>query len=380
MWVRTRPGRFILARTARVGIIGNGGFTHFLLDSWREIPDLEVTAISARNEERLRETAERHGIPGVYAGGDGWRRMLAEAPVDLVAVVTPPSLHAEMSIAAIEAGKAVLCEKPLATTVEDAEAIAEASHRKGVPVSINYVMRYNPLFHAIKSVIDERVLGEAHRVDFTNLASDEGLPPDHWFWDIEQSGGILVEHGVHFFDVYTWLLGSKAADVQGYRTVRPGTTQEDRVMASVRYESGALGTFYHAFDRPSRLERQRALITFDQGTIEVDGWIAIRASVDAAVSDDQARRLRQLLPPGGPVDEQIYGDGEHQAQGGGNDYRFDRRLRYDSVFCKDQGTMYAQNVRDALMDLVAAMHDPAHAIRADLEAGLSSLRIACAVK
>jgi len=366
--------------TARIGMIGNGGFTHFLLESWKSLPDVEVTAISARNEERLRDTADRFGIPGVYAGGDGWRRMLAEAPVDIVAVVTPPALHAEMTIAAVEAGKAVLCEKPLATNVEDAEAIAAASRERGVPVSINYVMRYNPLFHAVKSVIRERVLGEAHRVDFTNLASDEGLPPDHWFWDLEQSGGILVEHGVHFFDVYTWLLGSAPEDVQGYRTVRPGTTQEDRVMATVLYENGALGTFYHAFDRPSRLERQRALVSFDQGTIEIEGWIAIKATVDAAVSDAQAGRLRSLLPPHGPVDDRAFGDGEREARGGGKAYAFDRRLRYESVFSEDQGTMYAQNVRDALSDLVAAWRDPDNEVLADLEAGLSSLRIACAVK
>lgn len=370
-----------MPETTRIGMIGNGGFTHFLLESWRELPNVEVTAIAARNEERLRQTADTHGIPGVYANSDGWQRMLAEAPVDVVAIATPPALHAEMSIAAIEAGKAVLCEKPLATTVEDAEAIAAASRRHGVPVAINYVMRYNPLFHALKTVAEERLLGEAHRVDFTNLASDEGLSPEHWFWDIEQSGGILVEHGVHFFDIYTWLLDSRPADVQGYRTVRPGTSQEDRVMASVLYENGALGTYYHAFDRPSRLERQRALLTFDQGTIEVHGWIAVQATVDAAVTEAQARRLQELLPPSeATLQKEAYSQEEGAARGGGNEYQFDARLRYDSVFSEDQGTMYAQNVRDALSDLIAAVRDPKHAIRADLEAGLSSLQIACAVE
>lgn len=369
----------MVARTARIGMIGNGGFTDFLLRSWKGMPDVEVTAIAARDAARLRETAERHGIAGVYAGADAWRRMLDEAPVDIVVVATPPSLHAEMTLAAIAAGKAVLCEKPLATTVEDAEAVARAARERGVPVTVNYVMRYNPLFHAVKAVIEEGLLGEPHRVDFTNLASDEGLPPDHWFWDLEQSGGILVEHGVHFFDIYTWLLGSAPAEVQGFRTVRPGTTQEDRVLATVLYTSGALGTFYHAFDRPSRLERQRGLITFDQGTLEISGWIATRVEVDAAVSSAQAARLLELLPATGDPLREPYPEDGRDARGGGNAYHFDCRLRYAGDFAPDQGEMYARNVRDALADLVSAWREPGHRPRAGVETGVESLRVAAAV-
>ena len=368
-----------VAEPARIGMIGNGGFTDFLLRSWRALPDVEVTAIAARNEQRLRETAEEYGIPHVFAGDSGWRRLLTEAPVDIVVVATPPALHAEMTLAAIAAGKAVLCEKPLATTVEGAEAVHRAAAERSVPVVVNYVMRYNPLYQAVRKVIAEGVLGEPHRVDFTNLASDEGLPPDHWFWDLSRSGGILVEHGVHFFDVYRWLLDAAPVEVQGFRTVRPGTTQEDRVLATVLYDSGALGTFYHAFDRASRLERQRGLIALDQGTLEIEGWIATRVNVDAAVSNAQAARLKELLPPAGDVSHEPYTGAETNAKGGGHAYHFDCRLRYTSVFSEDQGTMYARNVRDSLMDLIRAWRDPNHTPSADAAAGLSSLRTAAAV-
>lgn len=368
-----------MASVARIGMIGNGGFTDFLLRSWRGMPDVEVTSVAGRAEARLRETAALHGIPHVYAGENGWRTLLAEAPVDIVAVVTPPALHAEMAIAAVEAGKAVLCEKPLATTVADGEAVARAAAKRGVPVSVNYVMRYNPLFHAVKQVISEGVLGAAHRVDFTNLASDEGLPPDHWFWDIAHSGGILVEHGVHFFDIYTWLLGSAPMEVQGFRTLRPGAAQEDRVVATVLYESGALATFYHAFDRPSRLERQHALIAFDQGTLEIEGWIATSVRVDASVSDGQAARLLEILPPVGEVARTPYSAADRSARGGGHEYQFDSRVRYSSQFAENQEEMYARNVRDALVDITNAWRDPRHRLTADLDAALTSLRIATSV-
>lgn len=368
-----------MSETARIGIIGNGGFTSFLIDAWQELPGVEVKAIAARNQARLDATASKFGIPHVFAGSSGWQDLVAEAPVDIVAIVTPPHLHAEMAIAALKAGKAVLCEKPLATTVADAELIARAVRTYGGPLSLNYVMRFNPLFEAIKNVVEEGVLGNLHRVDFTNLASDEGLPPEHWFWDLEQSGGILVEHGVHFFDIYTWVLGEAPSCVQGFRTVRPGTTQEDRVLATVLYNSGALGTFYHAFDRPGRLEYQRAMLSFDQGVLEVEGWIAINVRVDVSVATEQADRLKWLLPPTSSVNDLPYEADQRYARGGGREYLFDRRLQYESRFAPDQGVMYRRNVQDSLRDLVDAWRNPGSVPRANVEAGLSSLKIACSV-
>jgi predicted dehydrogenase len=284
-----------------------------------------------------------------------------------------------MAVAALEAGKHVFCEKPLATTVEDAERIRDAVNRTGKKLAMGFVLRYDPLFDRLKRIVDERVFGELHRVDFQNFAGDEHLPPDHWFWDVSQSGGILVEHGVHFFDIYTWLIGSRPKRVTGHRTVRPGTTQEDRVMATVEYESGALASFYHAFDKPSRLEKTTARLAFDRGYLEVEGWIALSLDFDAVLEPGNRERLDELLPGWTGKETSAYPEKEQASKGGGNDYRLVERVRGSWLLSEDKQAVYEACARADVMDLLRGIDSPAHAIQADVEAGLESVRIAASV-
>src|ERR1043166_7156595 len=99
------------------------------------------------------------------------------------------------------------------------------------------MQRYNPVFDMVRRLIDSRVLGEFLHGYFENYASDEGLPPEHWFWDREKSGGIFIEHGVHFFDLFNGWLGPGQV-VAAQRTLRPGTNLEDQVNCTLRYRDG----------------------------------------------------------------------------------------------------------------------------------------------
>ena len=109
-------------------------------------------------------------------------------------------------MAALEAGKHVICEKPLALTVAQADEMIAAARRNGRLLIANLMQRYNPLFDAVRKLIRSGVLGDFLHGTFENYASDENLPADHWFWDRSKSGGIFVEHGVHFFDLFDgWL-------------------------------------------------------------------------------------------------------------------------------------------------------------------------------
>ena len=90
---------------------------------------------------------------------------------------------------------------------------------------------------------------------FENYASDEGLPPEHWFWDRSKSGGIFIEHGVHFFDLFAGWLGAgevKSAQV----SFRPERGVEEQVQCAVRYGSGPVINFYHGFTQAGRMDRQ----------------------------------------------------------------------------------------------------------------------------
>src|SRR5258708_22501531 len=129
-------------------------------------------------------------------------------------------LHVPQVLAALEAGKHVICEKPLAMTVAEADTLIAMARKRDRVLVANLMQRYNPLFDAIKHLIQDQVLGELLHGYFENYASDENLPPEHWFWDRSKSGGIFVEHGVHFFDMFEGWLGPGVV-VAAQRSVRP---------------------------------------------------------------------------------------------------------------------------------------------------------------
>ena len=113
--------------------------------------------------------------------------------VDLVYIATPPFLHHPQTISASRAGKHVICEKPLALTIGQADELIEAAGRCDLLIVANLMQRYNPLFGMVRKLIDSRTLGEPLHGYFENYAGDKGLPSGHWFWDRTKSGSIFVE-------------------------------------------------------------------------------------------------------------------------------------------------------------------------------------------
>ena len=154
-------------------------------------------------------------------------KLLARDDIDMVYIATPPFLHYSQALAALEAGKHVICEKPLAMTVEQADTmIAVGAEARPLAVA-NLMQRYNPIFDAVSRLIESHVLGDLLHGYFENYASDENLPREHWFWDRAKSGGIFIEHGVHFFDLFAGWLGPGAV-VAAQRGIRPGSIAADR--------------------------------------------------------------------------------------------------------------------------------------------------------
>ena len=157
------------------------------------------------------------------------------------------------------------------------------------------MLRYNPLLQALVRLQDE-LLGPVQRFSFENDASDEDLPAGHWFWDDDVSGGIFVEHGVHFFDAAHLLVGSTPELVSAMAARRAdGTT--DLVSATARHPGGVLATHTHGFTHAHRCERQ--LLRLDHGAAEVrvEGWIPLRARVEAW-TDDAGAEVGEACRPG----------------------------------------------------------------------------------
>ena len=348
-----------------LGLAGAGRFGAFLAAAVADLPGLHLQAVADPDRERATELAAAHGATATA----GWKDLLADDRVDVVAVVTPPHRHAEVTLAALAAGKHVLAEKPVATTVTDARHVVTAAARSGRQLVVDHVLRYNPLLQALVTLQAE-LLGPVQRFAFENDASDEHLPPDHWFWDEATSGGIFVEHGVHFFDAAHLLLGTEPLAVSATAAHREdGTT--DLVSATALHPGGALATHTHGFCHADRCERQSWRLDHGAAEVRIEGWIPLRARVEAWTDDAGAETASGLpgradalfsvpghrLGPGSGITAVVHRDaGTLAARGRGRDLVLPHRVVLELVLGDDgaKQRVYAESVRAAAADLVSA--------------------------
>jgi predicted dehydrogenase len=277
--------------TIRLGVVGCGGFGLFALQHFAQVPGVELAGMAGTHREAAQAAAKRFGIPNIQEV-----EVLVRRPdIDLVYIATPPFLHHPQALLALRAGKHVLCEKPLAMTTQQADELIAAAAERDLLVSANLMQRYNPLFDAVHRLVQSKLLGELLHAFFENYAADEGLPAEHWFWDRNKSGGIFVEHGVHFFDLFEGWLG-KGAVVAAQRTLRPGTQFEEHVHCTVRYGDTALVNFYHGFHQPGRLDRQEFRLVFERGEVSLYEWVPCRVRIHAVADEQDTRELCELFP------------------------------------------------------------------------------------
>jgi len=190
----------------RAGVIGTGGAGSWHAKIYHQLPDVELVAIAEKNEARWPAAFKRIGIQ-VPAYAD-YREMLARPDIDVVSIATPNWLHAPIAIDALQAGKHVLTEKPMATTVADGEAMVRAAQESGrnLMVCLNY--RYRGDAQYLKSQISQGHLGAIYYAKCgwlrcTGIPGGEGS----WFIRKEQSGGgPLIDLGVHMLDLAMWLI------------------------------------------------------------------------------------------------------------------------------------------------------------------------------
>lgn len=272
-----------------LGVVGAGRFAAFCLPAYQALSEVKVVAVADPDVARARTLAP----PGARVYAD-YGALLEDPDVAIVVISTPPCLHGPQACDAARAGKHALVEKPLATSPEEAERAVRASQEAGVKLTVNYVLRHHPLHRLAREVVRSRALGDLQHVSLVNLATDDGLPPGHWFWDRSQSGGIHVEHGVHFFDLVNQLVGALPDGVAGGDQRRPDG-RVDRAWAVVRYQEGVLATFYHSFSRPRCIERTTMGISLSRGEIVLEGWIPTRLELFGLVDEAGLATLQALV-------------------------------------------------------------------------------------
>ena len=238
-----------------------------------------LVAICGRTEEAVAEAAKRFGFETYYTD---WRKVITDDRIELVDNCLPNNMHAEPSIAAVEAGKNILCEKPLAATLEDARAVYEAAERAGVKNMTAFNYRFVPAIRLAKKLIDEGYIGKILQYRAVYLQEWIMDPDFPLVWRLRRSvagSGALGDLGAHIIDLARFLVGevsSVCGLTETFIKERPlpenpeekGKVDVDDVfIAMARFKNGAIGSFEASRFCAGRKNYQRIEIHGTEGSI-----------------------------------------------------------------------------------------------------------------
>jgi predicted dehydrogenase len=202
--------------------------------------------------------------------------------VDIVDVCTPTAAHRSMVLKAAEAGKHVLCEKPIALQLEDAEIMIQACQKAGVRFFICMVVRFFPQYRLAKNLVDDGKIGHLTVMRFRRVSYPPQKEIDNWYLDEERSGGMMVDLMIHDFDFARWL-GGEVREVFALRN-HSGLGVGEYAQAVLRFETGVIGLFEGGWAYPPGIFRTGFDLAGSDGLIE---W-----------SSDQAAPISVFRSPG----------------------------------------------------------------------------------
>ena len=296
----------------RVGIIGPGWWAETMFVPAIEAhPDATLAAVCGRDAGRTAKFAEAHGIPGVFTDP---QEMFDSGSIDAVVISTVNRVHHQLTMAALEAGLHVLCEKPLATSVAEADEMAAAQRATGLVCHVPFTYRYMPATHYVKRLLEEGYVGRPYLLNlryYTGYARDGRYA---WRFDPAEAGGsgVLGDLGSHWIDLARWYFGeieavTCVATHLVDRDPRPdGSTYDvldDGATIVVEFENGAQGviTVSAAVYEDSPFGQTHQIDVFgDAGTIyALNDWNTVQ-EVRGAQAGEHVRVL--------PIPDGVWGD------------------------------------------------------------------------
>lgn len=279
-------------KKVNIGVIGAGSISEIHLNSYVRNPEVNLYAICDLNEERAKNKAAARGAQKVFTD---YHELLADPEIDAVSICTWNNSHAEISIAAVEAGKHVLVEKPLCRTVAEAERIQQAVKKSGKVLQVGFVRRYGSNTDILQRFINAGELGDIYYAKATCLRRLGN--PGGWFADKERSGGgPLIDLGVHIIDLCWYLMGKpKVKSISGntYRQLgnraniqnlafykasdydSSKNTVEDLANALIRFENGASLLVDVSFTLHAKQDEISVKIFGDRGGAEIEPGLFI---------------------------------------------------------------------------------------------------------
>lgn len=243
-----------MSKKIKSAIVGTGFIGPAHLEALRRIPNIEVVALCEVNIDLAREKAELLGIPHAYTFED----MLQNPEIDVVHICTPNFLHYSQSKAALLAGKHVICEKPLATKIEEAEELVAIAKEKGLVNAVHFNLRYYPMVRQMKNMRENGELGEVYSIMGSYLQDWLFLNTDYnWRLEPDKSGDsrAIADIGSHLLDLTEYVTGLKITEVMAdfstvhktrLKPLKAIETYSGKMLQESDYEEVPINTEDHA--------------------------------------------------------------------------------------------------------------------------------------
>ena len=356
----------------KIGIIGAGGFAGFAATAFLQIPGVQIIAIADTNEAIAENMAKQLNAQAYT----DITKFLSNDEIDLVYIATPPFLHYSQSKLSLLAGKHVICEKPAALKTSEAEELQSLALAIDRLYVVNLMQRYNPLYTIVKNIIQQKLFGVFLHGFFENYASDENLNANHWFWDENKSGGIFIEHGVHFFDMFSgWLGEGKVVSALQLQRHHSANKIIDRVQATVLYNKGIVN-FYHGFDQPIILDRQEMRLQFEKGEITLYGWVPVKMKLHGLLQKEQIATIKSMMNNFFEIVQNGNDKENKKVRGRFNDIIFNEEITIEYGNLEDKSRRYMEILKLMLQDQWNWIKDKNHVRVIDDKNAVESLKMA----
>jgi UDP-N-acetyl-2-amino-2-deoxyglucuronate dehydrogenase len=291
-------------KDVRIALVGCGRISKNHFDAIAKIEGLALSAVSDVDAERARAAAEQLGVPWFAS----YAEMLERADADVVTIATPSGLHSAQGVAAAKAGKHVITEKPMAITLEQADALVHACDAAGVRLFVVKQNRLNPSIQLLKRAVDK---GRFGRIYLANTTVRWNRPQEYydaapWRGTWEFDGGAFMNQASHYVDLIQWLVGPVESVVAKTATQARKIEAEDSGVAVLRFRNGALGVIeVNVLTHPRNWEGSVTIIG-ERGTAKVGGTAVNRIDHWAFAEYDDDDKLVESVATSPPS---VYGFG-----------------------------------------------------------------------
>lgn len=278
----------------RIGLIGAGAVAKYHVEAALALPGARFTAICDLDESAAARAAK--GVDGVQFFTD-YRALVESDDVDAVIVNTPHALHLPMAIDAARAGKHVLVEKPMATSLADCDLMQEETAAAGVKLAVGHIQHFLPDKVAARALLEQGELGEVVMIrDQRSTDYRPGTRPEWFFSRPIAGGGALINIGGHCLDRALWFGGAPAVEVSASVAQRFGVSVETDGTIALRLANGVGVTIAVVSDPPARSDL--LAIVCERGVIEADPRVGTLVRVDGhtrVVRDPDAGDIQQAF-------------------------------------------------------------------------------------